>query len=37
MSAPFDAIALRDSSVTSGLKVLSDYFKIGVYPLLERE
>jgi hypothetical protein len=37
LSAPIDALALRGSEVTSGLKVLSDYFKIGVYHLLEKE
>jgi len=36
-SAPYDAIALKGSEVVKGLKVLSDYFKTGVYPLLERE
>jgi len=37
MSAPLDAIALRASNILGDLKVLSDFFSIGVYPLLEKE
>lgn len=37
MSAPLDALALRASNILGDLKVLSDFFSIGVYPLLERE
>lgn len=37
LSAPLDAIALKGTDVANGLKVLSSYFKLGTYPLLEKE
>jgi len=37
LSAPIDAIALRGSDILNDLKVLSDFFKIGVHNLLMKE
>jgi hypothetical protein len=37
LSAPLDAIALRSSEILTDLQNLSNYFKIGVYNLLEEE
>jgi hypothetical protein len=37
LSAPLDAIALRGSDILKDLQVISDYFKTGIYQILEQE